>query len=257
MFAIERVRIIKNYLLKDQKVSVAKLSTLLDVTEVTIRRDLEKLEKEGFLKRTHGGAVLLNYSGESLYDESIEDEQIELYQEIADTAYHLVSDYDSILLTNGPINAFIARSLAKRNNLTVVTNDIKIAQEFSGSQSNNLILLGGDLDEHALFGQMAIDNLKNFAFQHVFLEIDALNNTVGMMVSSVKKATFIQQALKLADSVTVVCLSTSFGGKSLYRIGPLTLAHRILTDSKLDDEYKNYIFNSNIPIFTSIDIYEE
>lgn len=257
MFAIERVRIIKNYLLKDQKVSVAKLSTLLDVTEVTIRRDLEKLEKEGFLKRTHGGAVLLNYSGDSLYDDTIEDDQFELYQEIADTAYHLVSDYDSILLTNGPINAFIARSLAKRNNLTVVTNDIKVAQEFSGSQSNNLILLGGDLEENAVFGQMALDNLRNFAFQHIFLEIDALNDHVGMMVSSVKKATFIQNAIKLADSVTVVCLSTSFGAKSLYRIGPLTLAHRILTDSKLDDHYKNYLFNNNIPIFTSIDIYEE
>jgi len=58
MFAIERIKIIKDYLNKDKHVSVAKLSSLLNVTEVTIRRDLEKLEGEGFLKRAHGGAVL-------------------------------------------------------------------------------------------------------------------------------------------------------------------------------------------------------
>lgn len=257
MFAIERIRIIKNHLLKDQKVSVAKLSELLDVTEVTIRRDLEKLEKEGFLKRTHGGAVLLNYVEESLYDENVHDEDLELYQEIADTAYHLVSDYDAIMLTNGPINAYIAKSLAKKSNLTVVTNDLRVALEFSHSPSNALILIGGDLEENAIYGQMAIDNMRNFSFNHLFIEIDGITENTGMMVSSVKKATLIQQAIKVADAVTAVCLSSCFGEKSLYRIGTLNLAHRVLTDSKINDNYKNYIFNENIPLFTSVDIYED
>jgi DeoR/GlpR family transcriptional regulator of sugar metabolism len=82
------------------------------------------------------------------------------------------------------------------------------------------------------------------------------NETVGITVSSTKKATLIQHAIKQADSVTMVCLSRFFGVKSLYRVGNLNISHRVLTDSNLEDRYKNYIYNQNIPLFTSIDVYE-
>ncbi len=256
MFAIERIRIIKNHLIKDHKVSVAKLSELLDVTEVTIRRDLEKLEKEGFLKRTHGGAVLLDYIEEAAIGENEEGKNILLYQEIADTAYHLVNDGDAILLISGTVNSYIAKVLTARNNLTIVTNDLQIASTFSQAFGNTLILLGGDLEDTAVFGQMTIDNLRNFSFDHIFIEIDGLSDTVGITVSNTKKATLIQQAVKLTDSVTIVCPSKYFGTKSLCRVGNLSIAHRVLTDSNLEDKYKNYVYNHNIPLFTSIDVYE-
>jgi DeoR/GlpR family transcriptional regulator of sugar metabolism len=256
MFAIERIRIIKNYLLKDHKVSVAKLSELLNVTEVTIRRDLEKLEAEGFLKRTHGGAVLFDPDAEPIRDESDSFEDVQLCKEIADTAFHLVSDGDAIMLPTGNINAYIAKALSTRSNLTVVTNDLQIAAAFAHSPANSLILLGGGLDENAVYGQMTIDNLRNFSFDHIFIEIDGFSETVGITVSSTKKATLIQQSIKLADSVTLVCLSRYFGSKSVYRVGNLNIAHRVLTDSRLKDQYKKYIYNQNIPLFTSIDVYE-
>lgn len=256
MFAIERIRIIKNCLMKDHKVSVAKLSELLNVTEVTVRRDLEKLESEGFLKRTHGGAVLMDYVDETAWEENEEIKDILLYQEIADTAYHLVNDGEAIMLTSGPVNSSIAKALSGRNNLTIVTNDLSIASAFTHSTSNNLILLGGDLEEGAVYGQMTIDNLRNFSFDHIFIEIDGLSETIGLTVSSTKKATLIQHSVKLAESVTVVCLSKFFGSKSLYRVGNLSIANRILTDSNLEDKHKKYIFDNNIPLFTSIDVYE-
>jgi len=257
MFAIERVKIIKNHLSKDQKVSVAKLSELLDVTEVTIRRDLEKLEKEGFLKRTHGGAVLNSYVEENFNDDVSSDHIIELQQEIAETAFHLVSDYDSIMLTTGLTNLQIAKRLTAKNNLTIITNDIRIALEFSNSPTNSLIMIGGDLDNYAVFGQMAIDNMKNFSFDHLFIEIDGISKEIGITVSSVKKASLIQQAIPLASSISVVCLSKYFGERSLYRVGKVDIAHNVITDSQLDDLYKKYIFNLNIPLFTSINLYEE
>jgi len=256
MFAIERVRIIKNCLIKDNKVSVTKLSKLLDVTEVTIRRDLEKLEKEGFLKRTHGGAVLLDYIEETITDESEDNSDILLYQEIAETAFHLVNDGDAIMLINGPVNAYIAKALTARHNLTIVTNDLLIASIFSHSLENTLILLGGDLEGNAVFGQMTIDNLKIFSFDHVFLEVDGLSETVGITVSNTKKSTLIQQVIKLAGSITLVSPSRYFGIKSLCRVGNLNMCHRVLTDSNLKDKYKNFIYNQNIPLFTSIDVYE-
>jgi DeoR/GlpR family transcriptional regulator of sugar metabolism len=112
------------------------------------------------------------------------------------------------------------------------------------------------VEDNAVFGQMTVDNLNNFSFDHIFIEIDGLSESVGMTVSSTKKATLIQKAIKLTDSVTVVCPSNFFGNKSLYRVGNLNMVHRVLTDSNLDDQYKNFIYTQNIPLFTSIDVYE-
>lgn len=256
MFAIERIKIIKNHLKKDSKVSVAKLSELLNVTEVTIRRDLEKLEAEGFLQRTHGGAVIRDYQEDEPVEEFSDQYTIER-QEIAETAFHLVSDNDMIMMTEGLTNVCIARKLALKNNLTVLTNDLRIAMAFSNSRDNNVIMLGGDLYEYAVYGQLAINNMQYFSFKHLFMEVDAINKQNGMMVSSISKASLIQKAIQSAEVTSVVCLAKDFGGKSLYRIGNVEMADKMITNSTLDDTWKDHLFNLNIQVYTSVDIYEE
>lgn len=256
MFAIERIRIIKNYLQKESKVSVAKLSELLSVTEVTIRRDLEKLESEGFLQRTHGGAVINNEPQEEIVEEQSDRYLIER-QEIADTVFHLVSDNDMIMITEGLTNVQVARRLSEKSNLTVITNDVRIALEFKSSPSNNIILLGGDLNEYAVYGQLAINNMQYFSFNHLFIEVDAISKQTGMMASSISKASLIQKAIQAAENTTIICLAKYFGEKSLYRIGNIETADRIVTNSTLDDSYKDYLFGLNIKVYTSVDIYEE
>lgn len=256
MFAVERIKIIKNHLLKERKVSTGRLSELLSVSEVTIRRDLEKLENEGFLERTHGGAVLLEYIEEEVVEEDADIMSMDQRREIADTAFHLVSDNDTIMLTDGKTNLQIAKRIKEKNNLTVLTNDIRIAMEFSDS-SNNLIMLGGDLDVYAVYGQMAINNIQNFYLNHLFVEVDGISDQIGLTVTSIKKATFIQNAIKLAECTAVISLSKNFGEKSLYRVGDLDLVHKVITDSMLSDVYKNHIFNRNIPLYTSVDLYED
>jgi len=256
MFALERIRIIKNYLLKENKVSVAKLSELLNVTEVTIRRDLEKLEKEGFLERTHGGAVLKEDKDDEAVDETGDAFRIER-EEIAETAFHLVSDNDMIMITEGLTNVYIAKKLAQKNNLTVLTNDLRVAMEFVNSPVNNVILLGGDLKEYAVYGQLTENNMQYFSVNHLFVEVDAINKQSGMMVSSISKASMIQKAIHSAETVSVVCLANFFGEKSLYRIGSLDMADKIITNFSLADSYKDYLFSLNIQVYTSVDIYED
>lgn len=257
MFAIERKKIIKNHLLKDNKVSVAKLSELLNVTEVTIRRDLEKLESEGFLQRTHGGAVIREYHDEEAAREENEDPYLAEREEIAETVFQLVSDNDMVMITEGLTNVRIARKLSAKNNLTVITNDIRIAMEFSNSSNNNLILLGGDLNEFGVYGQLALNNMQYFSFKHLFIEPDGIDKQAGLMVSSINKASLIQKALQSAEITSVICLAKYFGEKSLYRIGGADIADRIITNSTLEDSYKDYLFGLNIPVYTSVDIYEE
>ncbi|NMA67279.1 MAG: DeoR/GlpR transcriptional regulator [Clostridiaceae bacterium] len=256
MFAIERIKIIKNYLLKENKVSVAKLSELLNVTEVTIRRDLEKLEKEGFLERTHGGAILKEFNDEENIEE-FNDIYVTQRQEIAETAFHLVSDNDMIMITEGLTNVYIAKKLAQKNNLTVLTNDMRVAMEFANSPNNNVVLLGGDLKEYAVYGQLTENNMQYFSVNHLFVEVDAISKQTGMMVSSISKASLIQKAIRSAEMVSVVCLANYFGEKSLYRVGSLDVADKVITNSVLDDAYKDYLFSLNIQVYTSVDIYEE
>lgn len=256
MFAIERIRIIKNHLIKDRHVSVAKLSSLLGVTEVTIRRDLEKLEDEGFLKRAHGGAIINDFQDETIAEEPADDKDIQR-QEIADTVMHLVSDGEFVMLTDGPTNRHIAKALTRKNNLTVLTNDLKIALEFSGSSTNKLILLGGDLDGHAVYGQLSTNNMRDFSINHLIVEADGICERTGVTVSSISKASLIQQACKTADNIMLICLAELFGEKSFYRVGNIDMASKIVTNSTLDDAYKNHLFDLNIPLYTSMNIYEE
>lgn len=256
MFAIERIKIIKKCLIKDGNVSVAKLSDLLNVTEVTIRRDLEKLEKEGALQRTHGGAVINETPEDSNICNTIDDQNTQR-QEIANTVFYLVSDGDIIMITDGLTNQQIAKKLTSKNNLTVLTNDLKIALEFSNSPSNNLILLGGDLIEHAVYGQLAINNMHNFSLNHLFVEVDGICKQTGITVSSISKASFIQQACNIAETISIVCLADNIGQKSFYRVGDIEIADKIITNSTLNDSYKNFLFDLNIQLYTSVDIYEE
>ena len=255
MYAKERKRIIKRFLAENGKVSVANLSELLEVSEVTIRRDLELLEEEGILQRTHGGAII-NETDSPIIPTLEDTKTLAQQQEIADTAFHFITDGDIVMLTHGSTNVQIAKRLAKHQNLTVLTNDLLIALEFSSSLTNKLILLGGDLDNHAVYGQLAINNLSHFSLNHIFVEVDGITQKSGLTVNSINKASLIQQACGNANIVTVVCLPDNFGTDAFYRIAPLTMPTRILTSSTLEDRFKRELFDKNIRLYTSVDLYE-
>lgn len=111
MFAPERIRIIKGILLDKKHINVSDLSTMLNVSEVTIRRDLEKLEKEKFLIRTHGGAIINdeNSLDQEKYMDMDDDPYYEQRLEIAEITVHMVDDNDIILLSAGLTNLYIAK----------------------------------------------------------------------------------------------------------------------------------------------------
>ncbi len=257
MFAAERIRIIKNHLKKEQKVSTAKLSELLDVSEVTIRRDLEKLESEGFLERIHGGAIMTDYEEETFApQDDIDILYADQRREIAETAFYLVEDGDTLMLTEGLTNLQIAKKLRTKNNLTILTNDLRIASEFTDSATNKLIVLGGDLDGWGTYGQMVLDAISNFHFNHLFAEVDGISPQTGLTVSTINKASLIRKAMVLSEDVAVICLSKNFGQNALYRVVDIHSVRKIITDSMLEDRYKQFVYTENIPLYTSINLYE-
>jgi len=257
MFAIERIRIIKNYITNNQQAEVSALSSMLNVSEVTIRRDLEKLESEGFLTRTHGGAVLNDKEDEALLP--FEGHNLTDYQEIADIAVQLIKDGDIIMLTNGIINLYIAKKLGIKNNITILTNDITIATELSSNKSVKVVLLGGDIDfrYNAVFGTLTNNNLKQFFVTKLFIEIDGISSDLDLAVSSIDMASLIQEAAVNASQKILLLTADAFEKNSFYRVGKANqIADRLITNSRIKDVYKNILFNSNLQLFTSIDAFE-
>ena len=260
MYAIERNRIIRKYLKEHGQAQVHALSDLLGVSEVTIRRDLEKLESDGWLTRTHGGAVLnavevVDPLLEAL-DGSEDDE--EALDEIASLALRLVEDGDVIMLTNGPVNVRLSARLEERSGLTVLTNDVTAALRISLHEANRAVLIGGDMDnaEKAIFGSMALANLRRFYVKKLFVEVDGVNDSLQLTVNTQDKADLILGAFELADQSVVVCPSSRFSHSAFFRLGDVRIVDGIITNTDLNDDYKSRIFSSDVPLYTTVAAFE-
>lgn len=259
MFALERMRIIKSYLADNHQVEVASLSEMLHVSEVTIRRDLEKLEKEGFLSRTHGGAVLAQepdpdrgYDSPKQVDTSIEE------RAIAEFALHLISDGDRIMLVGGTLTYELATLFVQRKSLTILTNDAQAAREISAQGSNRAILLGGEIsaDGKSLYGSLTLGNMRRFHVDKLFFDADGVTESLHISVSSQEKADLIEAAMEISGEKILLCQKQAFAKKDFYHLGEIGIVDRVVTNPLVSDSFKQRIFASGVQLFTSINAFE-
>lgn len=261
MFALERLKIIKTLIVDKEQVEVNALSQMLNVSEVTIRRDLEKLEQTGFLLRTHGGAVLSDKHDATIFEAQqnnvLEFDEIEC-DEIATIACHMIHDDDTIMLTNGPINMAISKKILNKRNVTVLTNDINIAISLTKSLTLKVILLGGNLDfnQKAVFGTLTNTNIREFFVNKIFIEIEGLTDKMDFTSATLEKANLIQEAMANASEKIIVCKSSAFGKASFYKVGSMNIADKIVTTSKISDESKTFIFDQKIKLYTAVNLLE-
>lgn len=259
MYAIERTRLIKNYLEKHGQAQVQTLSSLLGVSEVTVRRDLERLEAEGWLTRTHGGAVINREEENSPLTEILDSgEEDPRFGQIASIAVRIIEEGDVIMLTNGPINRKLAALLEKKNGLTVLTNDVAIALIVSSQEGNRVVMLGGEVDrsDKALFGSMALTNLRKYYVNRLFIEPDGINEDLFLSVSSQNKADLIEGAMEVTGETVALCSEKNFSKNAFFRLGPLKLVQKVVTSNNLEEEYKGKIFKADIPLYTSVSAFE-
>lgn len=260
MFAPERIRIIKGILTDKKHINVSDLSALLSVSEVTIRRDLEKLESENFLQRTHGGAIINepSYLKEEDFTDTHDDPYYDHRVEISEIASHMIEENDVILLSPGPTNLCIARKMMNKRNITVLTNDLNIAFELSQNISIKVIIPGGDLDAATMtvMGKLTEENLKNFFVSKAFIEVDGINIQRGYTVQSIERASVIKDMLNISHEIIIVGTYNCFDNIAFSQIGKLSIADKIITNPSIPDLYKNYFFEGNIKLFTAFNSYE-
>ncbi len=258
MFALERFRLIRKYLEEHKQAEVHALSGLLGVSEVTVRRDLEKLEHDGFLVRTHGGAVLSERDDGTADIPASSDASSALAEEVGKVAARLVADGDTVMLSGGRLPRSLARSLADRRGVTVLTNDIMVAKEIATQPDNRTVLLGGDLDpdELAVYGALALDDLQHFHVDRFFAELDGFGDGLELSASTQQKAALIREARQRTREFVILCLAESFSRNAFFRFGSVAPADTVVTDRTLTDEAKRRLFRANVRLFTAVDVFE-
>jgi len=236
MFAEERHDTIIQLIKSGQPVKVMDLSLLLNVSEATIRRDLQELENSGLLQRTHGGAVAPQLGAElSFHDREVcfLDEK----RQIALMAANLVKDGETILLDAGTTTREIARALCGKR-LTVATNNIDVATIFADEENIEVLVLGGILRKsiNSLVGPLTNSMLKLFCFDKVFLAANAVDCTFGATTPTLVEAETKKAMLQAAKATILVVDHSKFEQKAFAKICSLDELSMLITDSGIDQD---------------------
>ena len=140
LFAEERQNHILSMLGENGKVLIPELCTLFSVSAVTIRNDLNELERQGKIKRTHGGAIPLSKTARELNFQQKQVKNMDVKLALAEYAASLVEDGDTLVLDTGTTMLALAQKLLTKKNLTIVTNDLKIAMLIDEQSTHTCLL---------------------------------------------------------------------------------------------------------------------
>ena len=236
MIRAARLQKIRHSLDRDGAVSVSDLAERYSKTPITIRRDLEFLEAEGFLTRSHGGAVLRARPDYELSPYGTRQQEHSGQKAlVAKRAAELVSDGDTLILNAGTTMRQMSRHLTRRKGLRIATNGVTLIQELAAAPGAQILLLGGDVDFRKMgtVGPLAEAALSDIHAPKAFLGITAISVDHGLSMHSPTEAQINAAFIEAADEVTVVVDSSKFQTPALYRVTPLDAIHRIVTDSGL------------------------
>lgn len=234
MLAIERRNQILAKLQQEGKVVVSDLSQEYHVTEETIRRDLEKIEQQGFAKKTYGGAIL----NESLYADVPYNVRkltnTEGKKKIADLAERLVEDGDRIMLDASSTALFMVKKLKSKKNLTIITNSIEIIIELSDKPGFNVLSTGGTLKEGALalVGCQAERMIRSFHVDKAFISCKGIDKAYGLTDSNEMDVQIKSAILQASKQKIIMIDSSKFDKTSFVNIGGLEEVDMIITDKE-------------------------
>jgi DeoR/GlpR family transcriptional regulator of sugar metabolism len=224
---------------EDGSAKVIKLSKIFKVSEVTIRQDLEKLEKEGLILREHGGAFLRNVEENVKSITLLNQENIEKKQKIGKKAAEIIESGDTIILDSGSTTTEIARNLLGRKGLTVITNALNIALILGAEQGIELIVTGGEFKPPtlSLTGQKAADFLEDIHVDKLFLATAGISLRSGLTYPSLSDIVVKKAMIEAADTTYLVADSTKIGKNAFASLGALSLIDYIITDSDIAPEH--------------------
>lgn len=248
MLAVERRNLILEKLQDERKVVVSELSTLFGVSEETIRRDLDKLDREGLATKSYGGAVINENTGLDMPFNVRKKRNMRGKQMIAERVSRLVQDGEHIIVDPSTTAVAIVKALKTRKRLTVITNSLEVLIELSDVNGWDIIGTGGTLREHylALVGSRATDTIRSFNADKVILSCKGIDLGKGVTDANEMFSQVKQAMLKSAKQRILAADHTKFGKVAFSQICELESLDMVVTDIQPSREWMDYFREKGI-----------
>jgi DeoR/GlpR family transcriptional regulator of sugar metabolism len=243
---LERIR-------RQGKVTVSELVKDLDITSMTVRRHLLKLEKIGLLQKVHGGAILV-------LDKSLQEAPFVDKEHVADLEKHLIArealnliqDGDAILLDGGTTTFQLAKLLKEKRDIVVVTSDLHAAMELC-SADVRLFFIGGEIERDLgrARGARALEFLSEIHVDTVFLGISAISEDFVMGCYSFDDPKLKRAMLRCGSKKVLLTDKSKFKKKAFAQVGPLSMLDVLITDKVFDELEMSYLHANDIQFLST------
>lgn len=242
----ERETKILELLTEHNRMEVVELSDLLGVSQVTIRKDLDALEKRQMVKRIHGYAELnsadnINRRLAYHYEEKMK---------IASKAAEMIHDGDTVMIENGSCCALAALQIAKtKKNITIVTNSAFIA-DYIRNENIQIVLLGGiyQQDSQCLVGPMVRDGVSNYYVKYFFIGTDGWSERTGFTNKDQMRAQAVRDMANSAENIVVLTESEKFSVLGTVPINVKDQPKYVITDANIPQETVHALSDRNIEV---------
>ncbi len=251
MLAIERRNAILTKLNLEGKVIVSELSREFDVTEETIRRDLEKLDKEGLAKKTYGGAVANQDVNTDLPFNVRKSANVEMKKHIAEKIAELIHDGDYIMLDASSTALSVIKHIKNRKKITLITNSVEILLELADKDDWKILSTGGTLKKGSLslVGASAEKMIRGFHVNIAVCSSKGIDINMGITDSNERDSEIKQAIFAAADRKVLAVDSTKFDKISFVRVCDIESGiDTVVTDSDPGEKWTDFLKEKNVEL---------
>ncbi len=230
----QRKRRILEIVRQQDRATVEELSTLLEVSYETVRRDLTDLARTGNIQKIHGGATLPRMFGEGPFQQRMAD-NAEAKVRISKTAAPLFSEGETVFINTGSTALYFIESLCEIPNLTIITNSTAVARVASNAETDTKVfLLGGEFssNNHQTVGTMVAAQARYFQAHHAVLTIGAMDAKAGAMYFSIEEAQTAVAMIEQSQSLTILADSSKFDKIASFKVCALDQIDRLVCEKK-------------------------
>lgn len=252
MLAAKRQEMIKELLLEKKTVTVSEVSSLLKVSEETVRRDFTELEKRGFLEKKYGGAILARRAKSVISNTMLQRIFKENKQIIATRVRQLIHEGDVIFLDSTTTSLQICEYISEMH-ITVITNSLDIMSYLSDNSNIYLIGVGGDFypRNRSFLGKNAIEMMQNYYIDKAFVSPKSLDMEFGMTHTHQTTVSLLQLVMRQSQNVIIVADHSKLNRISLNKLWNFEKVDYFVTDNELETNWKLFLEGHGIPYIDS------
>ncbi len=246
----QRIEEIRGKLLDGEEVSIEKLARRFGVSGMTVRRDLEVLESQGDVIRTHGGATPAKRLTFEFSFRNKQNKNIEQKRRIARQAVKHVRDGRVIMLDTGTTTLQIAEELTGKENITIITTSLAIVSKVQFAPNVEVVLLGGFLRGGSpdLHGPLTEQNVELFRTDVAFMGADAVDSIGNTYTDDLRVANLDKKMAANAKKVIVVADSSKFGRTAMCKVFGCRDYDLVITDKKIDKEISKQLTRKKVKL---------